>query len=138
MLTLKYVPENLSIRYEKLSSFSLFVFHFLTLQLSIMGQKPLWSWKNFVQNSSIFCIYQGLIFLVTYLIIFLQNPVGKSRWQQNSWRMTMVKANGLFLYVYNRGDAYYSITPRSREGSLFLTPRQALSSHQHRTLVYLF
>ena len=45
LLTLKYVPENLSIRYEKLSSLSLFVFHFLTLQLSILGPKSFWSCK---------------------------------------------------------------------------------------------
>ena len=49
------------------------------------------------------------------------------------------------LFVFNRGDTYYSITAGSRQGSLakplsllFLTPRPALSSHQHRTLVCLF
>ena len=49
------------------------------------------------------------------------------------------------LFVCNRGDTYYSITAGSRQGSLakplsllFLTPRLALSSHQHRTLVCLF
>ena len=51
LLTLKYVPENLSIRYEKLSSLSLFVFHFLTLQLSILEQKPWWSCRNSGRNS---------------------------------------------------------------------------------------
>ena len=50
-----------------------------------------------------------------------------------------------FLFVCNRGDTYYSIKAVSREGSLaktlslvFLTPRPVLSSHQHRTLVFLF
>ena len=49
------------------------------------------------------------------------------------------------LFVCNRGDTYYSITAGSRQGRLakplsllFLTPRPALSSHQHRTLVCLF
>ena len=43
------------------------------------------------------------------------------------------------------GDTYYSITASSRQVSyakpqslLFLTPRPALSSHEHRTLVCLF
>ena len=48
------------------------------------------------------------------------------------------------FFVCNRGDTYYSIIAGSRQGSLakplsllFLTPRPALSSHQHRTLVCL-
>ena len=48
--------------------------------------------------------------------------------------------------VCNRGNIYYSITAgSSRQGNyikslslLFLTPRRALSPHQHRTLVCLF
>ena len=49
------------------------------------------------------------------------------------------------LFVCNRGDTYYSIKAGSRQGSLakpqsllLLTPRPALSSHQHRTSVCLF
>ena len=49
------------------------------------------------------------------------------------------------LFVCNRGDTYYTTTAGSRQGSLakplsllFLTPRPALSSHKHRTLVCLF
>ena len=48
------------------------------------------------------------------------------------------------LFVCNWGGTYYSITVGFRQGSLakplsllFLTPRLALSSHQHRTLVCL-
>ena len=44
------------------------------------------------------------------------------------------------LFVCNRGDTYYSISAGSKKGSLaklisllFLTPRPALSSRQHRT-----
>ena len=49
------------------------------------------------------------------------------------------------LFVCNRGDTYYSIKAGSKQGSLakplsllFLTPRLALSSHQHKTLLCLF
>ena len=46
------------------------------------------------------------------------------------------------LFVCNRGDTNYTITAGSRQGSLakllFLIPRPALSSYQHRTLVCLF
>ena len=57
--------------------------------------------------------------------------------------LLLIQSN--ILFVCNRGDTYYSITAGSRQGSfvkplslLFLTPRPALSSHQHRTLVCLF
>ena len=57
----------------------------------------------------------------------------------------MYKVLIFYLNVCNRGDTNYSITAGSRQGSLakplsllFLTPRPALSSHQHRTLVSLF
>ena len=60
----------------------------------------------------------------------------------SEWK-SLISVRGLF--VCNRGDTYYSITVDSRQRSLakplsllFLTCRPALSSQEHRTLVYLF
>ena len=68
---------------------------------------------------------------------------GEIRQKKSELVVTSKEQNTLF--VCNRGDTYYSITAGSRQGSLakplpllFLTPRPALSSHQHRTLVCLF
>ena len=86
------------------------------------------------------------IFVIFYQIKLNQKSVcGISCWSKIYFLLAVLHCLFVCLFVCNRWDNYYSITAGSRQGSLanplsllFLTPRPALSSHQHRILVCLF